>query len=64
MWYQDKMMGDGTYYWADGKKYVGSWMDGMMSGRGTLYDADGSVISAGLWAYGDFVGEESELIEE
>ena len=33
--------GQGTYLYADGKKYVGEWKGGEYNGQGTLTYADG-----------------------
>ena len=47
--------GQGTYTWANRNKHVGEHKDGKRNGQGTLFRADGSVVSAGIWADGQFV---------
>ena len=35
--------GHGEYIWADGRKYVGTWMNNMMHGEGELKYEDGRI---------------------
>jgi hypothetical protein len=48
--------GQGTLTFSDGSKYVGEFKDGQFHGQGTRSDANGSIISAGIWLDGRFVG--------
>ena len=48
--------GQGTLTLADGSKYVGEFKDGKENGLGTLTGVNGSIISAGIWFDGRFVG--------
>ena len=48
--------GQGTATYANGNKYVGEFKDGQFHGQGTRSDANGSIISAGIWLDGRFVG--------
>ena len=52
----DKPNGQGTATYANGNKYVGEFKDGQFHGQGTRSDANGSIISAGIWLDGRFVG--------
>lgn len=54
-WKDDKFNGQGTFTFADGNNYVGEWQDNAANGQGTFYRADGAVVSAGIWADGQFV---------
>ena len=36
-----KMHGFGTFVWADGEKYTGSWTNNVRDGQGTLVTKDG-----------------------
>ena len=33
--------GQGTFYWTNGNKYVGSWSNGYMHGNGIIYYNNG-----------------------
>eukprot|EP00929_Paragymnodinium_shiwhaense_P079472 TRINITY_DN41373_c0_g1_i1.p1 TRINITY_DN41373_c0_g1~~TRINITY_DN41373_c0_g1_i1.p1 ORF type:complete len:362 (+),score=58.51 TRINITY_DN41373_c0_g1_i1:176-1261(+) len=44
----DKMHGDGTSNFSDGRTYCGQWVNGHMNGRGTLNWPDGSVYVGGM----------------
>jgi len=48
------MNGQGTMVWADGKKYEGTWEDGMQHGQGRLTHSDGKV-EEGEWEDGDLL---------
>ena len=50
--------GKGTYYWSDGRKYVGQWKNNIYNGIGTIFDKDGKVTVSGLFEDGIFVPEE------
>ena len=39
-WKNDKFDGNGTYTWADGRKYVGEWKNGKEHGNGTFTTAE------------------------
>jgi len=41
---QEKMKGIGTYYWADGDKYIGEWLDGIRWGKGKFICLDGTIF--------------------
>ena len=47
----DKKHGVGTFYWADGRKYHGSWKDGKQHGRGEYFLASGEK-KIGEWVQG------------
>ena len=53
--------GQGTYTWADGKKYVGSWRDDKQSGQGTHTWPSGQKY-VGSWRDGDY--QEGTMIYE
>ncbi len=40
-WKDGKRHGQGTYTWADGKKYIGEWKDDKKHGKGMLTWPDG-----------------------
>jgi hypothetical protein len=44
--------GKGTYFYPDGSKYVGDWLNDKKHGQGTLYKPDGSVDYSGHWLAG------------
>ena len=46
--------GEGTYRWADGKKYVGKFFANEKHGHGIFYYSTGSPRQQ-VWNYGDFV---------
>ena len=48
--------GQGTYIFADGSSYNGTWKDGLPEGPGTLKYIDGSK-DEGKWAGGFYIGE-------
>lgn len=43
--------GNGTFQWADGKKYQGEWVDGKQHGVGYYTNANG-VSKKGEWSKG------------
>ena len=47
----DKKQGKGSYIWADGRKYVGGWLNGRQHGEG-MYVAQDGVAKKGLWEHG------------
>jgi len=51
-----KAHGRGAYTFADGRKYVGEYDQGIRNGPGTEFRADGSVAVQGRWVQGQFVG--------
>jgi hypothetical protein len=51
----DKRDGQGTFTYTSGEKYVGEFKDGNLNGLGTFFRSNGSVVSQGIWAYGNFV---------
>ena len=46
--------GYGVYYYSNGPRYEGNWVDGQRQGKGVLYQTDGSVLS-GVWEAGEMV---------
>ena len=55
----DKREGQGTFVWADGRKYIGEWKAGKQHGVGTYISKDG-VAKEGYWKNGrkiKWVGE-------
>jgi hypothetical protein len=48
-WKDGKPNGKGSYYWKDGRKYVGDFRNGQSHGNGALYAADGTVTYEGEW---------------
>ena len=49
-----KMLGQGTFTWANGDTYVGEFLDSNRNGQGTKTDADGTV-KKGIWKDGKLV---------
>merc|ERR1711957_95419 len=43
----DKMEGEGTYVFTDGRTYAGQWQDGHMSGHGKMSWPSGAVYEGG-----------------
>ncbi len=41
--------GYGTYYWADGSKFVGNWKNGKKQGNGEYYNERGVLTQKGYW---------------
>lgn len=52
----DCVNGDGSYNWADGRKYVGHWMDDKVHGRGAYSLADGTTF-VGQFKAGQISGQ-------
>jgi len=46
----------GTYYFANGNKYIGKWKNGKIHGTGILYYGDGEKYE-GEWANGKMNGK-------
>lgn len=42
--------GSGTYFYSNGDRYEGQWLNNMRHGKGTLYDNDGSLY-IGEWYF-------------
>ena len=53
-WKDEKKHGQGTYTFADEKKYVGGYKDDEYHGQGTFTFADGTV-EKGIWENGELV---------
>jgi hypothetical protein len=51
-----KRNGQGTFTGVNGDKYVGEFKYDKQHGKGTLTKVNGSIISAGIWFDGKFVG--------
>lgn len=51
----DHFQGQGTYRWADGKRYVGGFFAGEKHGPGTFYYDVTSTARQQLWEYGEFI---------
>lgn len=49
--------GYGTFYYNEGGKYCGDWLDNQMHGKGTLYYADGRIAYQGEWRYDSLNGK-------
>ena len=47
-WKNDKMEGQGTMEYANGRVYVGGWKAGKLEGQGTMSYPDGG-IRKGIW---------------
>ena len=52
----DEPHGQGTYFYPDGRKFEGQWLNGKRNGHGTLFSSDGQIIYEGEWKDGDLVG--------
>lgn len=53
-WYEGEKVdglrnGYGTFYYNEGGKYCGDWMNNQMHGKGTLYYSDGRIAYQGEW---------------
>jgi hypothetical protein len=60
----DKRDGQGTFTEVNGDKYVGEYKDDKRNGQGTLTRVNGSIISAGVWVDGRFVGATAPSTED
>ena len=47
----DKKDGEGTFYWPDGRRYIGFWKEGKQHGRGTYINQEGEE-KIGEWKNG------------
>ena len=47
-WKNNKMTGQGTYFWEDGGKYVGEWKNSNRHGKGTHVSSNGTKY-VGVW---------------
>ena len=54
-WHDNKCQGCGTYYYKNGDKFVGEFVNGTRTGSGVYTWKDGSV-RRGDWRDGKFVG--------
>ena len=54
----DKYNGQGTYKFADGRKYIGSFKDDKCNGDGIEYHADGTIFREGIFEDNDFLYEQ------
>ena len=57
----DKMNGQGTFYYTDGSWWTGEWKNtliGIKNGLGTEYAADGTVLRSGNWVDHEYVEPE------
>ena len=45
----DELHGQGTFYYANGDKYVGEFKNDSITGQGIGINADGSIIHNGEW---------------
>ena len=50
------MHGNGSYYYADGRTYVGEYYNGKKEGRGVEYDSNGKIFKKGRWRENRFDG--------
>lgn len=53
----DKRNGLGTFFYIDGSKYHGHWLDNKMNGFGTLYYPNGKIAYEGEWKMDNFHGK-------
>jgi hypothetical protein len=44
LFHQSSFLGEGTFTWSDGRKFVGQWSGGKQHGTGLLYSALGELI--------------------
>ena len=51
----DHFQGQGTYRWADGKRYIGGFFAGEKHGHGTFYYDITSTARQQVWEYGEFI---------
>ena len=51
----DHFQGQGTYRWADGKRYVGGFFAGEKHGHGTFYYDVTGTARRQFWEYGEFI---------
>lgn len=51
----DHFHGQGTYRWADGKRYIGGFFAGEKHGQGTFYYDITSTARQQVWEYGEFI---------
>lgn len=49
-----KKEGEGSYYYQDGRRYVGNYKNDQPDGEGTFYNEDGSVRFKGTWKDGQY----------
>ena len=48
--------GQGSYFYPDGRKFEGQWLNGKRNGHGTLFSARNEVLAEGEWEDGELVG--------
>ena len=51
------MHGNGTFIYADGKKYIGEWEQNQMHGEGTFYWPNGTAEFQGEFNKGKYHGK-------
>lgn len=49
-----KKEGQGSYFFQDGRKYVGNYKNDLIHGEGILYDKNGGIIFQGTWENGNY----------
>lgn len=57
------MNGRGSYFWTNGNKYTGEFLNGLRHGFGTLIESDGLVYE-GMWEKGVKHGQGKEFWEK
>ena len=62
MFRDDMFNGQGQYRWADGKVYIGGWLEGKQHGEGKIIHLN--KIKLGVWDNGTRVGEWLKEMEE
>ena len=53
---ENKVIGRGTFFYANGKKYIGHWKNGNMDGYGLLFNTDGNLLYQGEFIDGVISG--------
>ncbi len=54
-WVNGNMEGHGVYYWDNGDRYEGYFVNDKKEGNGVKYNKDGTVKQKGEWKKNEFV---------